>query len=261
MGLVVHPVVRQQFLAPQPHISRVVVLFLTPGVLLEAIWYWLMRSTKVRGLCVECPQGCELAFFGAQITLVAWIALFLSKRYSAALWASALSLGPRTAKSLVLLTPAILWYLSVDANILLSLWTSAVFETHEQLRNALPRMYKEIWQPLAVDPWPSSVVISSVTSLVVPAFEEIIFTGLLANAVARWAGVPAATTITPMLFTLAHVPRFGLGLDLLPVFWVCGSCVLIRFSSGSLLYAILGHLLVNAVVFLPKWVVAVLYFW
>ena len=49
------------------------------------------------------------------------------------------------------------------------------------------------------------------------------------------------------------------GIRLVPLFFAGVTYVMVRFCSVSLSLAVLSHCVINAVIFLPKWVVAALY--
>jgi membrane protease YdiL (CAAX protease family) len=97
-------------------------------------------------------------------------------------------------------------------------------------------------------------------SFAVPVLEEVVFTGSVVNAIAKPYGFVTAVVGVPMCFGLVHVFQFGVGRHLVPVFFAGVTYVAIRVFSGSLLLAVLAHCVVNAVILLPKWVVAVIRF-
>lgn len=124
----------------------------------------------------------------------------------------------------------------------------------------LASLYNEVWGRQAYGPSLAGVLSSSVLLFASPILEEIVFTGFTLNAIAKRYGSVAAVLGVPVCFALVHAFQFGLGTQLIPLFFAGLTYALIRLSSGSLLLAILGHWTINALVFLPKWVVAVMYF-
>jgi membrane protease YdiL (CAAX protease family) len=123
----------------------------------------------------------------------------------------------------------------------------------------LASIYQNYWDEAAAGTSPVAIACASVRTLAMPLVEEVVLTGLLTNAIARRYGFAAAAVGVPLCFTLGHVHRVGIDISLVPLFFASVTYVMVRLCSGSLSLAVLSHSVINAVVFLPKWVVAALY--
>lgn len=124
----------------------------------------------------------------------------------------------------------------------------------------LASIHHDVWGSLAYGSSLAGVVCSSVMSFAGPVLEEVVFTGFVVNAIAKPYGFVVAVVSAPACFALVHGFQFGVGLHLVPLFFAGVTYAVIRLCSGSLLLAVFGHWTINAVIFLPKWVVAVMHF-
>ena len=97
-------------------------------------------------------------------------------------------------------------------------------------------------------------------TFVAPVLEETLFTGFLLNAIARPYGFVAAALGVSLCFTFSHTFKFGVGVILIPLAVASLTYSVIRIWCGSLLLAVLAHCTINGVIFIPKWVVATIYF-
>jgi membrane protease YdiL (CAAX protease family) len=117
-----------------------------------------------------------------------------------------------------------------------------------------------VWGRLAYGSSLTGVLCESVTAFVAPILEELVFTGFVINVIAKRYGFVVAVLGASTCFALVHVTQFGVGEHLLLLFLAGVTNGLIRVSSGSLRLAVFGHWIINAVVFLPKWTLALIHF-
>jgi membrane protease YdiL (CAAX protease family) len=256
----VHPAIQQQVLAPQPNFLLVMILFCTPNWLVQAANSALMKWPAASGFCSDHLEGYLLVFWVVQVLLIAGVVIFTTWRYSTGLWKPFPGPWHRSLKPLLLLVPLIVWHVSDSIEMVTILKLGATFGRDAEFQLQLADTYAQIWTPLAQSLSLQDVVCTSILSLVAPAFEEIVFTGFLLNATAKRWGFLAASTITPFCFTLAHIPSFGIGMNLVPLLCALTAYTIIRLATGSLLYAVIAHMIINAVVFFPKWIIAFEYF-
>src|SRR5262249_2046889 len=121
-------------------------------------------------------------------------------------------------------------------------------------------LHTAAWDSLAYGHTLIGVIGSSISSFTAPLLEEIVFSGLLANSITKACGVRTAIVGVPACFAFAHVIHFGFGVQIILLYFAGLIYVLIRISSGSLLFSILSHQIINMVVLAPKWLIPYLHF-
>lgn len=124
----------------------------------------------------------------------------------------------------------------------------------------LDSIHHEAWGRLAYDSSLTGVVCSSVLLFASPVWEELMFSGFVVNYIAKRFSFAAAIVATPALFSLLHAIEFGLGEHLVALYFAGLTYTLLRVSSGSIWLSVMGHWAINAVILLPKWLVAFLHF-
>jgi len=251
----------EQAKAPQPHILLVLVLYLIPVILLRWCTLVLMHIPSFARVCAAHPQSYSAVYFSLQMAISLSLVIYFGRRYSTALHSAGARVGKRQLRFAALVfLPLIAWYLFELPRFFMGLdwlmqlprgpeWTAAIADVHEQ-----------VWGRLSYDPSLTGVIFTSVLSLVFPALEEIVFTGFLGNFIARRAGLAAALLVTPCVFAVAHIPGFGFGRHLIGLLCAGACFMLIRVLTGSVRYSIAAHVLLNVVIFVPKWIVAAVYF-
>jgi membrane protease YdiL (CAAX protease family) len=255
-----HPAVIEQVSAPQPLLATVLVGFAVsdylPGLLANGLmsWrpFWLFTAKH--------NDGFYIALLFTQLFLGLGVVALFSTRYSSAIWTRKGLAWPQLLVALAVFLPLLLFYaFHCFSQIQCALSYSPRSGRAEDLR-MLASIYQYYWDETAAGTSPVAIACASVRTLALPLVEEVLLTGFLTNAIARRYGFAAAAVGVPLCFTLGHVPRFGIHMSLVPLFFASVTYVTVRFCSGLLSLAVLSHCVINAVVFLPKWVVAALYF-
>jgi membrane protease YdiL (CAAX protease family) len=77
---------------------------------------------------------------------------------------------------------------------------------------------------------------------------------------AKRFGITVAILCAPVCFSLSHMVQFGIGPHLIVLFFAGVTYTIMRFYSGNLLMPIIGHMAIQFLISVPKWVVAVMYF-
>ena len=252
-----HPVVLQQISADQPRIWVWFLLLFVPNWLPRLLNQGLMLWPSFRHVVADHHTANFLVFFVVQMSVTCGAILFLSKNYASALWSPPPPSRSHSFRSLVILVPLLLFHLSLSILLIMALPSIA---KSQELSQTLASMHNAIWSGLAYGASLIGVVCETLTSFVSPALEEMLFSGLLANRLAKSFGVSVAVLGTPVCFALIHVVQFGIGPHLIPLFFAGLTYTTIRFRSGSLRMAVFSHLAINFVIFVPKWAVAVMYF-
>lgn len=258
-----HPVVLQQASLSQPHLAFWLLLVFGPSwgptVINKALLYWPFFANLTKGN----PNEFQAVFFLFQLSLVGSAFLFLSVRYAPALWNSRPPLKQYWFRLLVIALPMLLYHICHDCvwspqidffNLCIRLGDTA------DVRDALRVNYDGIWGDIAGGTSPIAVICCSLRSVVFPILEEVLFTGILLNITARRFGIAIAACTVPVCFSLAHVFAVGIGWHLIGLFLLGLTCVAARLATGNLTSAILCHLAVNFVIFVPGWCVALAHF-
>lgn len=213
-------------------------------------------------LTIRYPVFYQVVFFAPQMALILAAALFLSIRYVNALWKPAPSFTCiRSGMSgLAIFFPLAAWhgYKSVAG---MNLIEETIRSLPPNARHEfVARVFEMVWRPLPYGISLEGVVMTSVAAFCSPVLEEIIFSGLITNALARVTKPAFAIAGTGVCFAIAHLPQYGVGVQSLELLWAGLTYAAVRFCSGSVFNSICCHLAINVVIFMPKWVIAVLRF-
>jgi len=256
----VHPTIQQQILARNPPAWTLPLFWAVPSILLTKISAHLILLPEFAHFASQHKEAYHLTFFGVQVGLVIATILFLSMKYPDALWRPGTTQDRRTVISLCILLPLLVYHMSSWPRGFRAIAFCARYSHQPTVKIMIDQLHNKTWSALAYGSNPSGVIYSSAISFIGPVFEEILFSGLLVNAIARSFRATTAILITPVCFALSHGFQFGFGPQLIPLLCAGLTYTLIRIFSGSLRLAIFGHLLVNFVIFLPKWILAILHF-
>ncbi len=197
-----------------------------------------------------------IAYFLYQILLLFSIGTSLSIRFAAAVWIPQPPLFTRTTLWLLVALPLLLFYtipLVRNLDSFVSLWTLSGDPSVDQ---QIVPTFNRIWKALPYGANWDGVILSSLTAFTGPIYEEVFFSGFLANIVLRRLGTIAALLVVPACFMLSHTLQFGWGWHILPLYFAGLTYLTIRLTTGSILWSIFAHLTANFIVFLPKWAFA-----
>jgi membrane protease YdiL (CAAX protease family) len=253
-----HSAVLQQISAPQPRLVVILLCFGVPCWLPTLLVYALKRWPAFWTFACEHDTIYIVGFFLVQLSLVCGGVAFLSKKYRSAVWTPQPSWRPGTMIPLLLLLPLFLLYLSRDVRGIRGMIGLSTYGMEGA--KALASAHHVVWSRLAYGPSLAGVLCNSVMAFVAPILEDLVFTGFVMNAISKRYGFIAAVLGASTCFAFVHVTQFGVGEHLILLFFDGMTRALIRVFSGSLLLAVFGHWTINAVIFLPKWVLAVIHF-
>ena len=255
-----HPIVLQQFAAPQPSLLLLLACLSVPNWLPTLSSYGLMCWRPFWTFATENNTAYRVTFLLIQLSLVCGAILFLSRRYASAIWTPKPSERCRILVALLLLLPLLLFHLSAyprGARALFALWN---FPNHVQATEVLSSIHRKAWDRMAYGSSLLGIVCNSFLTFPVPLLEELVFTGFSINAIAKRYGLVTAVAVVPGCFAAVHIFEFGIGIHLLPLFVASLTYVAIRLCTGSLRLAVIAHWTINVAVMLPKWVIAVMHF-
>lgn len=255
-----HPIVLQQASAPRPHLLALLFFYAVPAWLLTPVTVRLMHWSAFAEFASIHNAAYKFTFFAVQVCLSCAVIVFLTKKYPTALWLPKPQLKNRRLLPAMLVVPLLAWHFRAwFAMARIFIITSA--QDHAVAKQIIESMHNSIWVGMAYGASFTGVICFSLLSAIMaPLFEEMLVNGLLANAFVRSFGVSAALICTPVCFALGHVPQFGFGQQIIPIFFMGLTGILIRFYSGSLKLSIFTHILMNIVILAPKWAVAFMHF-
>lgn len=104
------------------------------------------------------------------------------------------------------------------------------------------------------------IISGTLSCFIAPIFEEIIFTGFIFNLFLRRLRIPIAIFLTSLIFILPHISKANSIVYLFPVFLIMTTSLISRLYSGSVSSSIISHLIINFVILLPKWFIAIIAF-
>ena len=253
-----HPIVMQQVSAKQPKLWILIVCLVVPNWLPTITSFVLMQCPSFSHFMTPHDAAYRVSFFVLQLSLTIGCVVLLSAAYSSAIWVPQPSWQRTALKSLLMLLPIFLFYLS--GSIIGTQSAFALSGFGVEGNKMLDSIHNQVWGQLAYGPSLPGVLCVSVMAFVEPVLEEMIFRGFVINALVTRIGFVGAIIGASACFALLHVIQFGVGVHLIPLFFAGATYGIIRVYSGSLAFAVVGHLAVNTVIFLPKWAVALLHF-
>lgn len=249
-----------QISAPQPDLLTLLLCLIIPSWGPRVLSQLLMRWPAMIRVASTHPKSYALGSLCVAVILLLSAAVYLGARYRSALWIPQPKLDHRMLLVTCALLPLFLFHFSTCIPPIHSLIAALGLPAKAQSKEALAVLYHANWDPLAFGGSAIGVLASSAAYLLTPPYEEIIFSGLLANATARSLGVWVCLFVTPACFALAHTIQFGFGAHLVSFFLGGLTYTIMRLWSGSLPLAIVSHLLINVLLLAPRWLIALFYF-
>jgi membrane protease YdiL (CAAX protease family) len=252
--------VASQMRAEQPRLRLLLAAVILPAFGPTQMWRALRQWPYFAALVKSHPAASNYAFLTVQETLIASFLVWMFLRYSTALMRKTeVNLTPRIRYGWLVLSPLILFTLAQCAHEFHIFTSFAVLNPKTQ-EDTFIYVFNNIWSRMPYGASLSGVLCTSAAALTFPVLEEVCFTGFLANATIKRAGVPTAFALVPAICVLAHVPQYGFGTHLLPLWFAALSYLCARLLTGALWVPIGAHLLFNVLTLAPKCAVAVVYF-
>ena len=242
--------------APQPRLAIVLASLAVPYVP-GLVAYGLRCWPRFWTFTANHNGAYYVGLLIAQMALALGVVVVLSMRYRSALWSDECLGCRQVVVALIILLPLLLFHLFhclTQVHYIISLRPADA-----QGVQRLASFYQYEWDAVAAGTSPAAIACASIRTLAGPLLEEVVLTGLLMNAIARRYGIAAAVLVVPVCFTFGHVLNVGINGTLIVLFFAGITYAMVRVCSGSLLLAVLGHSMINAVIFIPKWLVAALY--
>ena len=249
----------------QPSLAIVIFAWAFQAILLNQILKLLFNIPNI----VEWAQKHEdiytISFFVIQLFgILFFICYFL--KYSSALHTRPSSFKHLTNKLLLMLLimlPVLIWHGYRCHRFFSNMieMTSAV--THgvigvSEYKDLIHYINTEVWGQLAYGNGSYGMVFSSILSFTAPILEELTFTGFIMNKLSKHFNIFFGIIATSALFMSSHIIQFGMSLQLLILFWYGVTYIFIRLKTGSVYFSIMAHLVVNFLIFVPKWGIYIL---
>jgi membrane protease YdiL (CAAX protease family) len=253
-----HPFILEQASTLQPKLAILLLSLFVPTWLPTLITHGLMLWPRFASLASEHRLGYRIVFFLVQFSLICGAVGYLTGKYRSAIWMPQPSWRRGIAVSLITSLPLLILHLFVSVQRIQAI--IVLSSLGAQGTQALEPFYREVWGQLAYGLSGTGVLFSSFLSFTAPVLEEMVFTGFAVNAIGKRCGFIAAAVGAAACFAVAHAVQFGIGAHLIFLFFAGITYTMIRIFSGSLVWAVLAHLTINAVVFLPKWLLAAIHF-
>ena len=244
----------------QPSLAIVIFALAFQTILLNQIATLLFNIPNIVEWVQKHEDIYRISFFVIQLCgALVFICYFL--RFSSALHTKSTSfkdLNKKLLLMLLIMLPVLIWrgYTCHRFFSNLSEMTYAVSQGVvgiSEYKDLIHSVNAEIWEQLAYGNGPYGMIFSSIISFTAPILEELIFTGFILNKLSKRFNVIFSILITSTLFMSCHIYQFGIRLDLLFLLWCSLTYIFIRLKTGSVYFSIGAHLIVNFLIFVPKW--------
>jgi membrane protease YdiL (CAAX protease family) len=250
--------VLQQVSAVQSKLPILLLCLFVPTWLPTLVAHGLLLWSSFSRFVSQHNSAYCILFFVVQFSLICCAVTFLTRTYGSAVWMTQPRWRCGIPIAVFILLPLLAFHLYVSARGMRAI--IALSNLGDAGNQVLSGFYRQIWGQLAYGSSGTGVVCSSLLSFVSPVLEEIVFSGFVVNAISRRYGLTAAAFGAPACFAMCHALQFGIGPHLIVLYMAGTTYTMIRIFSGSLLLAVFAHWMINAVIFVPKWVLAALYF-
>lgn len=244
----------------QPSFAIVILGWAFPAILLTQLAKLMLNIPYLVKLAQKHDEIYTISFFVIQLlSTLFFICYFL--RYSSALhtkFSSFKDLNKKLLLMILILLPVLIWHGYKCHRFFsnLSEMTSAVSQGVigvSEYKDLIHSVNTEIWGQLAYGNGSYGMIFSSILSFTAPVLEELTFTGFIMNKLSKRFNIIFCILATSTLFMSLHIIQFGIKLQLLALLWYGVTYILIRLKTGSVYFSIVAHLIVNALVFVPKW--------
>jgi membrane protease YdiL (CAAX protease family) len=104
------------------------------------------------------------------------------------------------------------------------------------------------------------MIIYTITALMAPTFEELIFRGYLFQGLKNSFGITVSAIIVTALFVMMHAPQ--LGYSIIPLLLLCVvsvTLIWVRIKTDSLTHCIVIHQIYNTILLLIVWSMVLLF--
>ena len=253
-----HPNTLRQIEAPQPNVLIPLLCVLLAAQLPHAIDWMLVKWAAYADWSSANYSGYLIGFFAVSLCLDIGFPIFLFKRHGTAIR------PPKPAEPLRLaclwvLMPLLIYHVIDVINMAGALHSFSRAPEADSIRE-LASTHEEIWGRLAFGSSLTGIILVSITAFTSPILEELVFSGFVINFGLKRFGAIAAIALSAALFSLSHAFQYGFVIGLIPVFWAGATYGALRVFGGSVWLAVIAHWTINTIIFIPKWMVAIMHF-
>lgn len=244
----------------QPLLAIVILGWAFPSILLTQLAKLLLFIPYLLELAQKHDAIYANSFFVIQLLgTLFFICYFL--RYSSALHTKSSSfkdLNKKLLLMILILLPVLIWHGHNCHRFIstLSEITSAVSQGvigASEYKVFIHSINTEVWGQLAYGDDLYGMIFSSILSFIAPILEELTFTGFIMNKLSKRFNIIFCILATSTLFMSIHFFQFGIKPQLLVLFWYSATYIFIRLKTGSVYFSIGAHMIVNILIFVPKW--------
>lgn len=252
--------IRDQATSRQPDLLKLALLWLLPAQAPRLLTLALSPLSFFANWASAHPTAYLACFFLFQVLLAGWASIHSIKIFGPALYSKGGRFWSRRLLWLFLLLPLLHYHGRDISTFSDSLRRMAELAGPGQLEPAIHQLHERVWKTLAYGSSGLGVIYFSFFTLSAAFFEEAVFSGFVCNRIGTRMGWIAALLLTPLLFSLVHLPVMNKPTALLMLYAAGLTYTAIRLLSGSIFLAISAHVLINIYVMLPKWLLAWLHF-
>jgi membrane protease YdiL (CAAX protease family) len=255
-----HQSIKYQAAACQPGFLKLALFWLLPAQAPKALTWCLSSLGFFSTWASAHPNAYLTCFFLLQVLLTGWATIHSLRGFGPALYSKGNRFWSHRLLWLFLALPLLQFYGRDISAFSDSLKQMAEVAGPGQLEPAIHELHERVWKALAYGSSWLGVIYFSFFTLSAAFFEEAVFSGFVCNRIGTHMGWVAALLLTPLLFSLVHLPVMNKPTALLMLYAAGLTYTAIRLLSGSIYLAISAHVLINIYVMLPKWLLAWLHF-
>ena len=251
--------IEDQINAEQPNIFLVLFIFITPAFILTQATRLLLLNKGITEYVSNNPIIYNLSFFLTQSLIMLIASFYFLRKYPTALYSkNSIAIIRNLKKTIIIAAPLIIFYAygcvkSVNATSSLAQVIGNHPNQFDDIKNIFIEINQKALGNLAYGATSLGIILSSISSFITPIFEEIIITGIAYNYISRFVKWHYAVVITAITFSMLHIIAFGFGLHIISLFFCSITYILTRIKTGHIAYSIISHLIINFIIFLPKW--------
>ncbi len=254
-----HTITTAQALVSQPSLLTVFFCWMVPSHVPRLLTVALVKWPTFVALASTHGTAYRVGFFLVQLALLSIVIVLISSRYRTALWSPQPAFaGRQVLLSLLVLLPLLAYHFWDSVSAIHAV--AQIARMGPEGAALMKSVFFNVWGNLPYGASMSGIMCYSLLMFLGPVGEEMIFSGLLINRIGRWFGFVGGVLGAAACFCLVHAIPFGWDIHLAGLFLAGLTYGTLRVVTGSLWTAILGHWLINAMICVPKWMVAVYHF-
>lgn len=252
--------IHEQAAQAQPRLLSLLLVWFVPAHAPRLLTLLLSQLTFFVEWAGSHHSAYLTAFFLFQMMLMVWATSYAFRKYGKALYSTNAKFWSRRHLCLFVALPLIILHARDVSAFVDSFRQMVDLAGPSQLEGAIHQLHERVWKSMAYGSSWLGVIYFSISTLSVPLWEEAIFSGFVCNRIGTSRGWLAGLIVTPLIFTLIHLPVMTEPSALIMLYAAGLTYTSIRLLGGSVFFAVTAHTLINIYVMLPKWLLAWLHF-